>query len=110
MTDADRHRDTSSRRLTDSIFKLHADFSQMQTELRRARLEISVLRERLCRANVRRRVTHDLDLAGLRRAVAFHCHPDRGGDEATMKQVNTLFDLLEREWNGRRTRTKETKR
>jgi hypothetical protein len=34
-------------------------------------------------------------LTSLRRRVAFYCHPDRGGDVVLMRDLNTLFDVLE---------------
>jgi hypothetical protein len=36
-----------------------------------------------------------MKLRALRRQVAFHCHPDRGGDERLMQSLNALFDYLE---------------
>ena len=40
------------------------------------------------------RTLRTIDLPGLRRDVAFYCHPDRGGDGNVMRRVNLLFDSL----------------
>ncbi len=70
--------------LKDSI---HSKIASLQKELREARRKIETLE--------RRPLVAQSELSFLRRGVAFHCHPDRGGDALLMRQVNCLFDLLE---------------
>ena len=69
-----------------------ADAYGRDDEIRRLRALIAQLRGQLLGAS---RLGRDFDLRWLRRGLAFQCHPDRGGDEALMKDVNRLFDLLE---------------
>lgn len=85
--------------LSDAICSLRSEFSRMEDELRTTRSENSRLRGELARWRRRYRPQQKMDLAGLRRRVAFYCHPDRGGDAELMSRLNTLFDMLAAMWN-----------
>lgn len=76
--------------MLDALQSLKHECSTMKEALCISRDEISQLRERL-----RRRRLPEINLAKLRRRIAFHCHPDSNGDELLMKDVNLLFDYLE---------------
>jgi len=78
-----------------TISNLGAQFSQMRTSLAAAKNEISRLRTELAKLRPSRKRMPKADVASLRRKVAYHCHPDRGGDTDLMSNMNTLFDYLE---------------
>lgn len=84
--------------LSDAISILRNEFSRMKDELRTTHSENNRLRSELARWRLRCRPRQEMDLAGLRRRVAFYCHPDRGGDADLMSRLNTLFDLLAVMW------------
>jgi hypothetical protein len=68
---------------------------QLRNQLREAHGEISRLKKELRQVTAPRGVVDRAKLRALRRQLAFHCHPDRGGDERVMQSVNALFDYLE---------------
>ena len=80
--------------LTETIGKLWSEFSSMKQQLQQAHREINRLKNELSKTPGHR-AKPELDLASLRRRVAFYCHPDRGGDTALMSALNGLFDYLE---------------
>jgi hypothetical protein len=72
---------------------------QLRNQLREAHREISRLKKELRQATGPHLAIDRTKLRTLRRQVAFHCHPDRGGDERLMQHMNALFDSLEcSEW------------
>jgi len=81
--------------LRDTIADVRGDLSTMRLELAEARAENHRLRAQMERQSTRRSPLRSGELAALRRAVAFHCHPDRGGDDQVMRQLNALFDHLQ---------------
>jgi len=81
--------------LGESITRLGTEFLHMKSSLREAQCEIARLRGELARLRLPRRRIPNSDMASLRRQVAYHCHPDRGGDAELMSNLNTLFDFLE---------------
>ncbi len=87
-------RSSTNHSLRHTIENLSSQFAGMRTALRDAQLELLRLRSRL-----NRKCSHSsldgLDLGALRRQIAFHCHPDRGGNEDLMARVNSLFDYLD---------------
>ena len=66
----------------------------INAELRGARLEIARLQDELAEQS-RAPKLPQLDFPALRRYMVFRCHPDRGGDTASMQELNELFDFLE---------------
>lgn len=82
--------------LGETITRLGTEFLHMKTSLREAQCEIARLRGELARLRFPKRRMPNADVAALRRQVAYHCHPDRGGDPELMSNLNTLFDFLER--------------
>ena len=80
--------------LIDAIANVHVEFAQMRNELSAAQREIARLRRKLSQRR-QSQPAPDLDLASLRRNVAFYCHPDRSGDGDLMRRLNVLFDYLE---------------
>ncbi len=78
--------------LVTALTGLHLECESMKNMLHEARLEIARLKRALAS---RERRGPQLDVAGLRREVAFYCHPDRGGDAELMCRLNILFDALE---------------
>lgn len=87
----DMHVDAAS--LTGAINNLGSEFVRLRSELQDAQCEILRLRRRLAKAQPS--TVPGLELSSLRRQVAYHCHPDRGGSHQLMSDLNTLFDLLE---------------
>jgi hypothetical protein len=83
-----------SHSLRDAITSVHVEFSQLRRELREASRTIARLEQQLADQRWCSRAVSELDLASLRRGLAFHCHPDRGGDPSLMKNINALFDVL----------------
>lgn len=81
--------------LGETITRLGTEFLHMKSSLREAKSEIARLRGELARLRLPRRRLPKADMASLRRQVAYHCHPDRGGDAELMSNLNTLFDFLE---------------
>ena len=86
---------SASNSLVDTIAELGAEFSSLRVNLRIARGEIARLEGELARLRPIRRAMPELDYASLRRRVAYHCHPDRGGSADLMSRLNALFDFLE---------------
>ncbi len=82
--------------LLDAIRNLREEFSSMKGELYDAQRELVRLRREVQYWRANGRSSSELNLASLRRELAFTCHPDRGGDGSLMCRVNVLFDHLER--------------
>lgn len=55
---------------------------------------VTAERDRLRRGRAAPASTCAVDVASLRRRVALHVHPDRGGDGELMRELNVLFDWL----------------
>jgi hypothetical protein len=83
--------------VVDMVARLRADFSNTKSELNNARIENNRLKRALKRQQSQNDITTEFDLPSLRRAVAFYCHPDRGGSDVIMSKVNTFFDFLARQ-------------
>lgn len=83
------------RSLVDTISTLHADFRMIKGELAAAQQEIARLNRKLDNYEESAETLCALELTSLRRQVAYHCHPDRGGDSALMGRMNALFDMLQ---------------
>ena len=75
---------------------MRLQYDLMKDELGDANDELARVRNKLAWFRARSRALDVPHLGKLRREVAFHCHPDRGGDAEVMSKVNTLFDLLQR--------------
>lgn len=82
-------------RLTDAIALLRDQFSTLQQELDGLRAENERLHSELAAIRYERRQLQGVNLRSLRRRVAVYCHPDRGGNNEVMCNLNTLFDALE---------------
>jgi hypothetical protein len=80
--------------LGETIDRLGSEFSNMRSSLRDANSEITRLKSELARVSPQRSVMSKRDIAALRRRVAYHCHPDRGGDVEVMTDLNLLFDFV----------------
>jgi hypothetical protein len=81
--------------IAETIAKLGVEFSNMKSKLRAAHCEITRLKNELTRHRPGHQVAPRINLATLRRRVAYYCHPDRGGDTELMARLNTLFDFLD---------------
>lgn len=84
--------------LSQAIGALCQDAVRLRSELKRAQLEISRLRDQLAQRPARGAAPRSLEkrrIQLLRRQISFHCHPDRGGDGELMQRINELFDELE---------------
>jgi hypothetical protein len=81
--------------LGDTIESIHVQLCSIRNELRQALRENSGLKQQVAGWRSRERKMADIDLATLRRRVAFYCHPDRGGDAELMSRLNALFDVLD---------------
>jgi hypothetical protein len=84
------------RPLAETITRLREEFAIMQQKLRDTQSENSKLKGQIAKLESGYDVLSDVDIAALRRRVAYYCHPDRGGDNELMSKVNTLFDSLGR--------------
>ncbi len=81
--------------LLTTITRLAAELTDLKSQLRQARLDVSRLSLMLARTRNRPRPVDPGELEGLRRRVAYYCHPDRGGDGELMSRLNRLFDALQ---------------
>lgn len=91
----DRYEPAAAASLTSVIARVHQDMLDLKQQLDEAHMEIGRLRQQLTGRRGERLPNLDVELRPLRRQVAFHCHPDRGGDDALLKRLNALFDTLE---------------
>ncbi len=90
-------RSSGTSSIADSIASLCAEFQATKEQLHELLRENSALRLELAETRAQLPTLPELDLARLRRRVAFYCHPDRGGDAGLMTVLNQLFDALEAE-------------
>jgi hypothetical protein len=81
--------------LSQTVGAFCQEMLRLRGQLHDARLEIRRLKDELGQRSAHPRIVGDIKLRTLRRQVAFYCHPDRGGDERLMQQINALFDDLE---------------
>jgi len=77
------------------IAKVHQDMLELKQQLDEAHGEIDRLNRQLTGRRPESLPVLDIELRPLRRQVAFHCHPDRGGDDLLLRRLNALFDTLE---------------
>jgi len=87
--------------LSDTIADLRERFTSLQDEIDDLREENDALRGELERGSFEARQLQSVDLRALRRRVALYCHPDRGGSNQVMCDLNVLFDALESGRGGR---------
>ncbi len=80
--------------LRDAIAGVHNKLFDLKAELREAHQKIAVLKQELATNRPDFRTMPESNLSGLRRDVAFYCHPDRGGNDLLMRRLNVLFDYL----------------
>ena len=80
--------------LRDAIAGVHNKLFDLTAELREARQKIASLKQELATNQPIPRAMPESNLSGLRRDVAFYCHPDRGGNDLLMRRLNVLFDFL----------------
>jgi len=80
--------------IADMVTQLRVDLCNMRKDLLDARCENVRLRRELTRLRSQKNVSSEFNIPSLRREVAFHCHPDRGGSTSLMSRLNTFFDHL----------------
>jgi hypothetical protein len=81
--------------LVESIASFVREFRQLKSELQAAARETAALRREVNDWRARHRQLSRVDVAALRRRLAFQYHPDRGGDAELMSTLNSFFDAIE---------------
>ena len=84
--------------LSEAVGAFCKDMLRLRDQLHEAHQEICRLKKELGQKTVPSRPSRlpgQTKLRALRRQVSFYCHPDRGGDERLMQNMNALFDYLE---------------
>jgi hypothetical protein len=94
-TAAQRNVVVSGPSLVESISSFVREFRQLKTELQSALHQAAALRREVDGWRSRHRQLSRVDVPALRRRLAFHYHPDRGGDAELMSTLNAFFDAVE---------------